>query len=227
MFDLSPWTLLPAVVLLGLLIFRISIIWTMAASIFTASALVIWEQGFPLSKLLESLVMGFHSPDPEVAQLLNGGGLISMVSVVVIIFISCTYPGIFEGTGLIEKLKKNVNKMAILTTPFISLALTALITAMLTCNQILCAIMTNQLCRPIFPDREVRAIALEDTCILFPAVIPWSIASAVPVATIGAPKICVISAFFIFLVPSLRIIASLIPIKSAHKFLGIGRKRVK
>ncbi len=207
-FVLSPWTLLPAVVLLGLLAFRINIIWTMCASVLTASLEVIWLQGFSIVVLLKSLVFGFSSTDTDVAKLLDGGGLISMVSVVVIIFISCSYAGIFEGTGLIEKLRHHVVRMAKATTPFASLAVTAIVTSMLTCNQLLSVLLTDQLCKPIIPNKEKRAIALEDTCILFPALIPWSVANAVPVATIGAPKACIVGAFFVMLVPLCRVIYS-------------------
>ncbi len=45
------------------------------------------------------------------------------------------------------------------------------------------------------------AICLEDTAIVIPPLLPWSIAGAVPVATIGAPQTCVVTALFLFLLP--------------------------
>lgn len=70
----------------------------------------------------------------------------------------------------------------------------------------LAVILTEQLCKKIEPDRQKMAISLEDTAIVIPPLLPWSIAGAVPVATIGAPQTCVVTALFLFLLPIFGII---------------------
>ena len=79
--------------------------------------------------------------------------------------------------------------------------MTAIATALISCNQVLTVILTKQLCNNIEPDKQKMAVSLENSSILIPALIPWSIAGAVPIATIGAPVSSVAGAFFIYLVP--------------------------
>ena len=49
--------------------------------------------------------------------------------------------------------------------------------------------------------REDLALALENTVIVLAPLIPWGIAGAVPVATIGAPMVCMLYAFYLYLLP--------------------------
>ena len=44
-------------------------------------------------------------------------------------------------------------------------------------------------------------LALEDTVIVIAALIPWSIAGAVPIAAIGATGGCLFYAFYLYLIP--------------------------
>jgi NhaC family Na+:H+ antiporter len=46
-----------------------------------------------------------------------------------------------------------------------------------------------------------RAASLENTAIVIAPLIPWSIAGAVPVATIGAPESCVVAAVYLWMLP--------------------------
>lgn len=61
--------------------------------------------------------------------------------------------------------------------------------------------MTRQLCEKLEPDSQKMAIDLEDAPVVISPMIPWSIAGAVPIATIGAPALCLLSACFLYFVP--------------------------
>ena len=63
-------------------------------------------------------------------------------------------------------------------------------------------ILTWQICDDLYQDKEELAIALENSVILIAALIPWAIAGAVPVATIGAEITCLLAAFYLYLVPA-------------------------
>lgn len=56
---------------------------------------------------------------------------------------------------------------------------------MISFNQTLAIILTDQLTKDAEPDKEKRALALEDTVVLMAALVPWSIAGNVPISTIG------------------------------------------
>ena len=79
--------------------------------------------------------------------------------------------------------------------------LTSVLSCAVSCNQSLAAILTCQMCDTLYPSREDLALALENTVIVLAPLIPWGIAGAVPVATIGAPMVCMLYAFYLYLLP--------------------------
>ena len=81
----------------------------------------------------------------------------------------------------------------------------ATVSSIIACNQTLTIMLTHQLCNHIEKDDESKAIHLEDTAVLIPALIPWSTAAAVPIASVGCSPICIVFAFFPYLLPLWRL----------------------
>ena len=200
-FSLHWTTYLPAVVLLALIFLKFSIRLTMVASTLAAVLLCAFVQDMPWRTIGETLVLGFAPEDPGVAKMLAGGGLVSMLPVCAIILISSTYSGLLEGTGLIARLKGLLPGVARRLTPFGAVLTTAVVTCGIACNQALPVMLTNQLCDQVRPDRQKMAIDLENTVIVIAPLIPWSIAGAVPIASVGAPAACVLAAFYLWFLP--------------------------
>ena len=51
--------------------------------------------------------------------------------------------------------------------------------------------LTDQLCGNLENDEQRKVINLEDTAVVVAPLIPWSIAGAVPLASVGAPtEVC-------------------------------------
>ena len=94
--------MLPAVSILALSFFRVSVKKNMAVSIVCALALCHFVQGWPWWHLLKILVTGYHLSDPEYSGMLSGGGITSMVRVASIVCLSASFGGIFKGTGLLK-----------------------------------------------------------------------------------------------------------------------------
>lgn len=173
----------------------------MVASTLAAVLLCAFVQDMPWRTIGETLVLGFAPEDPGVAKMLAGGGLVSMLPVCAIILISSTYSGLLEGTGLIARLKGLLPGVARRLTPFGAVLTTAVVTCGIACNQALPVMLTNQLCDEVRPDRQKMAIDLENTVIVIAPLIPWSIAGAVPIASVGAPAACVLAAFYLWFLP--------------------------
>lgn len=74
-------------------------------------------------------------------------------------------------------------------------------TIMVSCNQTLSTILTNQLCKEVEPEKKERAIDLENTVIVVAPLIPWCIAGAVPLETIGASSASILAACYLYLIP--------------------------
>ena len=66
--------------------------------------------------------------------------------------------------------------------------------------------LTHQLCDDLESDQEKFALNLENTAVLVAAMVPWSIASGVPLASVGAPSSSILLAFFLYLLPVWRLL---------------------
>lgn len=200
-FDLSFIVVLPALLIIILSLFRVPVKRTMLLSILVAGVICLTVQKIPLAQLLPSLLLGYESPNAELAALLNGGGILSMAKVAGIILISTSYFGIFKQTELLTEVRRLVEASASKITPFGSVLFTSVVMSAISCNQTLATMLTFQMCDSILPDRKKLAIALEDTVIVIAPLIPWSIAGGMPLATVGAPTMSIWFAFYLFLLP--------------------------
>ncbi|MGI5976123.1 MAG: Na+/H+ antiporter NhaC family protein [Candidatus Limivicinus sp.] len=200
-FRLEAIALIPAALILLLAAFKVNVKLAMGLSILSALPLCIFLQGMPLSQLPGLLIFGYSSADSEIAPLMNGGGIISMLRVAAIVCLSSSYSGIFQKTGLLEKPQKFLLGLAEKASPFAAVLLTSLITAMISCNQTLAIMLTEQLCRSVDSEPRELALHLEDSAVVVSPLFPWSIACAVPLQAVGAPPAAVGFAFFIILLP--------------------------
>lgn len=200
-FNLHWFTILPAVLIIVLSIFKINVKITMALSIIIGSIICISIQKVEVISLFKMFITGYHSSNEKLASMLNGGGIQSMLKVSAIVCLSSSYAGIFEGTGLLEGVKKHINNLSNIVTPFGSIAITSFFTSMISCNQTLTIILTHQLCNKVTSDNYEMANSLENTAVVIPPLIPWSIAGAVPLAAISAPTSCILAACYLYILP--------------------------
>lgn len=202
-FSLHWITVMPAVLMLVLALLRIDVKIAMGVSIAAASVVAVLIQNVAPADLIRTLWAGGRFEEgSRLAALLDGGGISSMVEVGAIVLVSASYSGIFSNTPLLSGIKNGLKKTAAVLTPFGTVILTSILSSMVSCNQSLGTILTCQICNDLYQDKEKLAIALENSVILIAALIPWAIAGAVPVATIGAEITCLWAAFYLYLVPA-------------------------
>lgn len=149
--------------------------------------------------------------------MLNGGGIISMVRVALIVMISSAYSGIFRRTGLLDGLCGRVTALRDKTSPYASMLLTAVLASLLACNQTLTIILTHQLCAPSQKDKEEFAINLENSAVVVAPLIPWSIAGATPLSTVGAPMTGMAFACFLYILPLCELVRRTAQQRAAKK----------
>ena len=101
-FDLHWTATIPALLIIILSLCRVKVRLTMAASIITGSLLCLFLQDITPAQLGSIMFYGFYPADQQLAQILSGGGIISMFTVSVIIILSSAYAGIFEATGFLK-----------------------------------------------------------------------------------------------------------------------------
>lgn len=200
-FRLHPAALVPAIVIIVLSCFRVNVKITMSVSILCGMAVAFFIQGTSLTELLDIALLGYRPEKAEVAALLSGGGVQSMVKVFCIVCLSSCYSGMFNGTGLLAGFRGSLNRLSTKILPFGSILITSILTVMVSCNQTLAIMLTQQLCMDAEPDPETMASHLENTAVVIAPLIPWSIAGAVPLATVGAPTACILTACYLYLLP--------------------------
>ncbi len=218
-FNLHPFMLLPPIVIVILSLFKINIRITMAVSIVISGIITLTIQDMSFTTLFQTAIFGFSPQDADLAGLLSGGGLLSMVNVSLIVCISASFSGMFEGTGLLDSLRGLLVKYSEKTTSFCAICLTSVLTSIIACNQTLAIMMTHQLCTQVEKDDEKLAISLEDTAVVIAPLVPWSIAGAVPLATIGAPIACMLTAVYLYILPLWNLLLSFVEKKRKAKVL--------
>ena len=214
-FTLHWAALLPAVVILLLSALRLNVKIAMLASIAAAIPPCLALQRVAPGELLRIALTGYRAPDAELAAMLNGGGVASMLRVGGIVCISSSYSDIFRKTGLLDGAKRAIEALAARTTPYAAMLCTSIFGGMVACNQSLDTILTYQLCLGLKEDERDYALNLEDTAIVVAPLIPWSIAGGVPLSAAGAPASAILFAAYLYLLPLWRLILSFAKKKKA------------
>ena len=200
-FDLHIITLLPAAAIIILSCMRLNVKIAMSVSIAAGIAAGAYAQHMSGIDVINVLITGFYPRDAELAAVMSGGGIVSMVRVAAIVCISASYAGIFEGTGFLDGIKSTINRLCNKTSAFAGTLVTSIVTSMIACNQTLAIMLTYQLCADAERDRQKLALYLEDSVVVAAAMIPWCIAGAVPLAAVGAPSSGVLAAAYLYIQP--------------------------
>ncbi len=214
MFDLSLWTALPALLVLLLPPFGADVKLAIVLSILSGAGIALGVQHIAVADILKFLVTGYRSDAPgRFAQIVAGGGLLSMFRVMGIVTIASTYSGIFEGAGLLSGIQSFLERAARRLNLFPTALVTSVVTNMLSCNQTLGVILMHQLMDKIYERRGISrsafAIHLEDTVILTAGLVPWSVAVATPLAMLAVDARAIPWAVFLWLVPLVNLFPKL------------------
>lgn len=205
-FQLGFVPIIPAIIVLSLSLLQVPAKTTMTCSIVVAIFISIYMQGAQLPDILYTMLHGYEAKDPALGKMINGGGIISMYSVIYVVITSAAFAGIFKGTGLLLKLKDSLNNLANYITPFGVFVTSGIVSAMISGSQMVSSVITYQLCEQLEPDNQKMAINLENTAIVFPALIPWGVAAIVPCTMIDMVPMQVVGyAFYLYLLPLWRI----------------------
>lgn len=192
---------LPAVLILVLSLGRVNVKRAMGASILAAAALCVLLRGMTAGELARVAVFGYAAHDASVASMLDGGGMLSMLRMALIITISSAYSGIFRETGMLETICAHIARLSGRTSPYCAMLVTATLAGLVACNQTLTIILTHQLCAQVREDDAQRAIDLENSAVVLAPLVPWSIAGATPLASVGAPTVSLLAACYLYLLP--------------------------
>ena len=200
-YRLSFWTVLPVAAVLLLSLLRVNVKYTLAVSSLLGIAVSLLIQKVSPAELFRLCILGFQPENEELAALMSGGGIISMVRVFCIVCISSCYSGMFQGTGFLDRMQEMISALGSRITAFGAILVTSVVSSAIGCNQTLAIMLTHQLCSGLEKGKDRMAISLENSAVVVAPLIPWSIAGAVPLDSDGAPLSSIALAFYLYLIP--------------------------
>ena len=202
MFHWSPWLLLPFAFILAGAIMKKPPVPTMLLACLSAIIIGVLYQGFTLKSGIDASLNGFNAgmvPGTDLANveesiltLLNRGGMVSMVGVVVIIFCGYAYTAIISKAGFLDTAIAPLAKRVKQRGPLMATTLfTGLILLIFSGISYTVAIMLPEMFKKSFLKAGMGAPALsrtiEDAGTMTAALVPWGASGAFYVATLGVP----------------------------------------
>ncbi len=204
-FTLSLWAFVPAILMLILPLMKVSVLISMGLSIGSAVIVAWLIQEVPFLEVIKICIFGYEASGDGLGYLLNGGGMVSMLEIVVILLISCCYSGIFTGTGMLDKLQEKLAAACTRFGRFTIMLVISIGSAACFCNQTIATLMCNDLLKKPYLDEggtnEELAIDMENSVILIACMVPWSIGCSVPLGFFDVGPAAVLYAFYMWLVP--------------------------
>ncbi len=194
-FNFNPLLMIPTITIIVLSIFKvnlkINLIISITISIFFAA---IFQEKNAL-EILNALIFGLHL-DSEAGKLINGGGYISMLKMLLVVGISSGYFGIFKSTDLLVGVKKHVKKLFLKFPDMLVMEIMSIIISVFSSNQTLSIMLTYEMARESYEDESKLALDIENSAVMTSAYIPWNIAGSSPMEMIGAPIVAVYFSFY-------------------------------
>lgn len=194
-FNFNPLLMIPTITIIVLSIFKvnlkINLIISITISIFFAA---IFQEKNTL-EILNALIFGLHL-DSEAGKLINGGGYISMLKMLLVVGISSGYFGIFKSTDLLVGVKKHVKKLFLKFPDMLVMEIMSIIISVFSSNQTLSIMLTYEMARESYEDESKLALDIENSAVMTSAYIPWNIAGSSPMEMIGAPIVAVYFSFY-------------------------------
>lgn len=198
---LSPWTLLPAVVMLVLPLVKVPVLVSIGLSVAAAGVVSMLVQGMGLWTLLKTAVLGYYPAEGPLRDILSGGGVISMLTPAVLVFVTGLLAGLLDGTGVLHGAERLVERVAARWGRFAATLAVSLGAAMIFCNQSVVVVMGNQLLHRSYQDRNEQAVDMENSGILLSALIPWNIACSIPLVMLDVDVRAVPYAVLLYVLP--------------------------
>lgn len=199
-YHLSLATIVPALVVLMCALCGMKSYLVLAIGTVLGGVVAVLVQGCSPADVLLACAFGY-APAIGDAQLLAGGGICSMLAAMAIITVSSSYAGMFEESGFLKGAQAALEKVASRFGSFAAVASASVFAGAIACNQTLGIVLTHQLCKASVPNGDELAVHMESAIVLMAALVPWSTAAAVPLAAIGAPELCILTSFYVYLVP--------------------------
>lgn len=199
-FVVSPWLMLPVLVLLAAVILKIPALPAMFGAVIIGLLCMGLVQGIAFEDFFKIMHYGYESTssdiplsgDYTVASVVGGGGFDGMLWTVSIVLCSMSFAGVLEITGMLGQLVEKVMKVAKTNGLLVMCTiLTCLFINILCADQYLAIILPGRMYKNAYEDRKLKAKnlsrCLEDSGTLTSPLIPWNVCGATMYGFLGQP----------------------------------------
>jgi NhaC family Na+:H+ antiporter len=184
-FTLSPILLLPPLLVIFAVAFRIPALPALAGGALLGGLMALWVQGSSLQLVMSAAHNGFRAETgfELVDELLTRGGLESMMSTVALVLCALTFGGVMERTGLLRRLADAILSRAHSTGSLVSATLGSCIgTNIVAPDQYMSIVVPGRMYRETYEERGLAPVnlsrALESGGTLSSPLIPWNTCGA-------------------------------------------------
>lgn len=204
-FRLEWVCILPAVCMIFMPFCGISVMWSMIASIVCAAVIALAVQKSGIADCLNVMISGYRARSAALDGMISGGGIRSMLEVCGILLISCSYGSIFRNTGLLNRINGKLSGISERMGRFPVMLLLGVASAAVFCNQTIGAIMQSNLSADLYGDsgeeKMKKMLDMENSVIPVAGLVPWCIASSVPLSMLNEGPGSLLFAFYLWLMP--------------------------
>lgn len=221
-FQLSPWLLLPPILIGAGIALRLPVPYAFLFSIVSALILGTSKQGILPGQWLDFLLHGYQTASTTV---LPSKGVLAMLPMMALIAVTGAYNGILEKTKLIQPYLRNIlGRSSTLGSASLRVCLLGLLLNVLACNQTLPIMLSAINLKPLWQERfplEKLARLVADSSLVLAGLVPWNMLAILCTTILGVDTLAYLPyAVFLWLLPILTIGLSLIEERGIKKCLN-------
>jgi len=191
-FLISPLLLLPPLLVIAMVVFRVPAIPGLLGGTLLGGIFAGLFQHRSLEEIVQSAHYGFvaNTGNAAIDDLLTRGGLDSMMWTVSLILCAMSFAGVLESTGMLKAIAQKIISFAKSTGSLVAATvLTCIGTNMIAGDQYLAIVLPGRMYKKIYDDRGLKpknlSRILEDSGTLTSSLIPWNSGGAFMFATLG------------------------------------------
>lgn len=195
-FNISIWVLLPMIVLLTLSVLRVPALPSMIAGVFAGSVVSIIFQGSSISEVLTAINSGFSSETgvPAVDNLLNRGGIQSMMWTFSLAFVALALGGVLDELKFLEVIVEKITTKIKSAASLITVTILSSFGANAAMGEgYLSLILNGRLYGQAFDkkglQRRMLSRCLGEGTVCTVGLIPWTTAGAFMAGALGVPTL--------------------------------------
>lgn len=205
-FTINLQVLIPAAMIFIAVFFKVKVKKAIAASLIVSFFIAMIFQQRSFVEFIQSLIFGFflESENP-LYSIIRGGGIVSMLKILLVILISSTLASIIEYLNILERLLGHLKRIRGTRNVFAASIAVSIFSSAVGCSQVVAVMMTYIAAKGMYKENGLSdqqlALDLENTAIVIAPLIPWNIAVLGPLVILSASSASILYAFFLFSVP--------------------------